>query len=195
MMVIILWNVIIAAGLVSWALVAYRIWFSFPDRTADDVVDFLLPVDVETAESLLDPAAESSLRFHLTRDEFRLLQRKRMHLYLALVRKMAHNAAVLIDWANREAEAADPRTLHKAHELQSAAAEVRLYALAALMKLRFWQLVRLGSWSVLPAPRLCELREAAGVNAMESYGRLKTTASFLFQVRSHRRFEELLESL
>ena len=195
MIVMILWNVIIAAGLISWVVVAYRIWFRFPDRTADDVVEFLVPVDVERAESLLDPRAESTLRSELTRQEFRRRQRKRMHLYLVLVRKMAHNAAVLIEWANREAEATDGQTLQVAHELQQAAAEVRLYSLAAMVKLRFWLLIRLDSWNILPAPSLCELQEAAGVRAVESYERLKTTASLLFLGTGNRNFEQLLHNL
>jgi len=195
MIVMILWNVIIAAGLISWVVVACRIWFRFPERTADDVVDFLVPVDVERAESLLDPRAESTLRSELTRREFRRLQRKRMHLYLVLVRKMAHNAAVLIEWANREAEATDGQTQQVAQELQQAAAEVRLYSLAAMVKLRFWLLIRLDSWNILPAPSLCELQEAAGVRAVESYERLKTTASVLFLGIGNRNFEQLLHNL
>jgi hypothetical protein len=100
----VLWNLVITAGFISCAVIAAFIWFRFPDRTVDDVVDFLLPVDLERAEELLDPKAESVLRWDLGRAEFRRLQRKRIHLYLVFVRRMAHTASLLIDWGNREAD-------------------------------------------------------------------------------------------
>jgi hypothetical protein len=195
MIAMILWNIVITAGFISCVVIAYWIWFHFPDRTVDDIVDFLLPVDLEKAESLLNPYAESSLRSDLTRAEFRKLQRKRLHLYLALVRKMSHNAAVLIEWANREAEGTDERTVQLAHDLQQIAVEVRLYSLLTLAKLRFWLLIRLDSWKMLPAPSLYELQEVGGVHGLESYERLKTTASFLFLEIGHQNFEELLHNL
>jgi hypothetical protein len=195
MIAIVLWNIVITAGFISCVVIAYWIWFHFPDRTVDDVVDFLLPVDLDKAESLLNPYAESALRSDLTRMEFRKLQRKRMHLYLTLVCKMAHNASVLIEWANREAEEADERTAQLAHDLQQRAVEVRLYSLLTMLKLRFWLLIRLDSWKMLPAPSLCELQETSGVHGLESYERLKTTASFLFLEMGQGNFDELLHNL
>jgi hypothetical protein len=195
MIAIVLWNIVVTAGFISCVVIAYWIWFHFPDRTVDDVVDFLLPVDLEKAESLLNPHNESTLRSDLTRTEFRRLQRKRMYLYLALVHKMSHNASVLIDWANREAEGTDEHTVQLAHDLQQIAVEVRLYSLLTLMKLHFWLLIRLDSWNLLPAPCLYELQEAGGVRGLESYERLKTTASFLFLEIGHSKFEELLHNL
>jgi hypothetical protein len=162
----------------------------------DDVVDFLLPVDLEKAESLLNPHTESTLRSDLTRTEFRKLQRKRMHLYLALVRKMSHNAAVLIEWANREAEGAnDEHTAQLARDLQQTAVEVRLYSLLTLVKLRLWLLIRLDSWEMLPAPSLYDFQEIGGVRGLETYERLKTAASFLFLEMGRRNFDELLHNL
>ena len=102
----VLWYLIITAGFVAAALAVWLMWFRFPDRTINDVTDYLLPVDFEKAEGLLDPQTEAILRKELTPEEFRALQRKRIHHYLALVQRMAHNAAVLIEWANREARSA-----------------------------------------------------------------------------------------
>ncbi|MGA7381332.1 MAG: hypothetical protein WBX03_10810 [Terriglobales bacterium] len=195
MMVTILWNLMITAGFISCVVIAAWIWFHFPDRTADDVVDFLLPVDLEKVETLLDATAENHLRCDLSRRDFRKMQRKRIHLYVALVHRMAHNAAVLIDWANREAEGGDEQATMLAHELQQIAVEVRLYALLTMMKLRLWLLLRLDSWQVLPAPSLYEVREVGGILGLESYDRLKTAASFLFLEMGRRNFDELLHNL
>jgi hypothetical protein len=195
MMVTILWNLMITAGFMSCVVIAAWIWFHFPDRTADDVVDFLLPVDLEKAEILLDAQAETNLRCDLSRRDFRKLQRKRIHLYVAFVHRMAHNAAVLIEWANREAEGGDEQAALLARDLQQIAVEVRLYALLTMIKLRLWLLLRLDSWQVLPAPSLYEVREVGGILGLESYDRLKTAASFLFLEMGRQNFDELLQNL
>jgi hypothetical protein len=195
MIITILWNLIISAGFISCVVIAAWIWFHFPDRTADDVVDFLLPVDLEKAEILLDATVENDLRCDLSRREFRKLQRKRIHLYVAFVHRMAHNAAVLIDWANREAEGRDEHAALLARDLQQIAVEVRLYSLLTLIKLRLWLLIRLDSWQVLPAPSLYEVREVGGILGLESYDRLKTAASFLFMEMGQCNFDELLHNL
>jgi hypothetical protein len=195
MMTYILWYFMITAGFVGCAVVAAWTWFRFPERTAQDVVDFLLPVDMEKVEALLDPVAEGTLRRQLDREEFRQLQRKRIHLYLSFVKRMAHNASVLIDWANREAESNDEKMIQLAQELQQGAVEVRLYSLLTLLKLRFWLLLRVDSWRILPIPSLYDVRELGGIRGAQSYDRLKTTAGFLFLEMQQPNFEQLFQNL
>jgi len=191
----VIWNLFITAGFVAAALAIWLMWFRFPDRTIDDVTDYLLPVDFEKAESLLDPQTEAILRKELSPEEFRALQRKRIHHYLALVQRMAHNAAVLIEWANREARTATGQKLEMVTKLQQVGVEVRFYSLLALIKLRFWLLIRVESWTILPAPSLDDMRQVGGVKGLESYDRLKTAASFLFIEMGQGNFEELLQNL
>src|SRR6266498_71466 len=95
----VLWYLIITAGLIAAFITIGLIWFRFPDRSVHDVADYLLPIDFEKAEALLDPQSEATLRKELAPDEFRALQRKRIHHYVAIVQRMAHNSAVLIDRA------------------------------------------------------------------------------------------------
>ena len=78
-------------------------------------------------------------------------------------------------------------------ELQQEAVKVRAYSLIALVKLRFWLLISLGSWSVLPVPRLSDLREIYGIEGLRAYERLKTAAGSLFV--GHEKLEELLQNL
>jgi hypothetical protein len=191
----VLWYFIITAGFVAAALSVWMVWFRFPDRTVHDVTDYLLPVDFEKAEGLLDPQTEAILRKELEPEEFRSLQRKRMHHYLALVQRMAHNAAVLIEWANREARTSSGQKLEMVTKLQQVGVEVRLYSLLALIKLRFWLFIRVESWRILPAPSLIDMRQVGGVKGLESYDRLKTAASFLFIEMGQGNFEELLQNL
>lgn len=191
----VLWYLFITAGFIAAALAIWLMWFRFPDRTIDDVTDYLLPVDFEKAEGLLDPQTEAILRKELSPEEFRALQRKRIHHYLALVQRMAHNAAVLIEWANREARTATGQKLEMVTKLQQVGVEVRLYSLLALIKLRFWLLIRVEWWRILPAPSLDDMRQVGGVRGLESYDRLKTAASFLFIEMGQGNFEELLQNL
>jgi len=191
----VLWYLIVTAGFIAAAVSIGLIWFRFPDRTIHDVADYLLPVDFEKAEGLLDPETEAILRKEMTPEEFRALQRKRIHHYLAIVQRMAHNSAVLIEWANREAETAVGQKLEMVTKLQQVGVEVRLYSLLALVKLRFWLLIRLDSWRILSAPNLDDMRQVGGVKGLESYDRLKTAASFLFMEIGQGNFEELLQNL
>jgi len=191
----VLWYLIITAGFIAAAVAIGLIWFRFPDRTIHDVADYLLPIDFEKAEGLLDPQTEAILRKEMTPEEFRALQRKRIHHYLAIVKRMAHNSSVLIEWANREAETAVGQRLEMVSKLQQVGVEVRLYSLLALIKLRFWLLIRLDSWWILPAPSLDDMRQVGGVRGLESYDRLKTAASFLFVEIGQGNFEELLQNL
>ena len=195
MIAYVLWYLVITAGFVSCIVTVALIWFRFPDRTSEDVVDFLLPVDFDKAADLLDPETEAVLRKQLSLAEFRRLQRKRIHHYMAFVKRMSHNAAVLVEWANREAESSDPRQAELAGKLQQLGVEVRLYSLLTLLKLRLWLLVRLDWWKFLPAPSLDDLREAGGIRGLETYDRLKSAASFLFLELGQGDFEELLHNL
>jgi hypothetical protein len=195
MMSNIFWYLVITAGFIGTIVTIGLIWFRFPDRTIHDVADYLLPVDFDKAEALLDPQEEATLRKDFSPAEFRALQRKRIHLYLAIVQRMTHNSAVLIEWANREAETATGQKLEMVTKLQQVGVEVRLYSLLALVKLRFWLLIRLDSWWILPAPSLDDMRQVGGVRGLESYDRLKTAASFLFMEMGQGDFEELLQNL
>ena len=195
MIAYVLWYLVITAGFVSCVVTVALIWFRFPDRTSEDVIDFLLPVDFDKAAELLDPQVEAGLRQQLSPAEFRRLQRKRIHHYVAFVKRMSHNSAVLVEWANREAQSQDPRQAELAGKLQQLGVEVRLYSLLTLLKLRFWLLLRLDWWRVLPAPSLDDLREAGGIRGLDSYDRLKTAASCLFLELGQRDFEELLHNL
>lgn len=191
----ILWYLVITAGLLVSVASLYLVWFRFPERTVHDVVDYLLPVELEKAEELLDPQTEAILRRELSPADFRKLQRKRIYHYLAVVQKMSHNAAVLVEWANREVKGNDRRAAQLAAELQQAGIELRLYCLLALVKLRFWLLIRVDRWRLLPSPSLHDVREAGGIRGLEIYDRMKSAASFLFIEMGQDNFEEFLHKL
>jgi len=195
MIINLVWGGIIFAVLASWVFFAAWIWFRSSDRTADEVAEFLTPVDLEKLETLLDPVAESHLRQDLTAVEFRKLQRKRIAVCVEYLGRMCHNAGILVQWANTEIERRNPETLALAQAIQRDAVAARVYALMARFKLRFWLLMHLESWRILPAPSLVDLREVSGIRGLENYDRLKTAVGCLFLQLQHGQFEEVLQNL
>ncbi|HEY6766733.1 MAG TPA: hypothetical protein VI386_18380 [Candidatus Sulfotelmatobacter sp.] len=169
---------IIAWGAVACIYMLRHAWTRFPRRDFDDVVHFLYPVDLSLAESLLDPAKEFEVSWKLTPREFHAAQRKRMRVYLELVRRMSHNSKVLVEFGNAEMNRQDPRSAEHAKKLQHKAIEVRLYAVLTLCKLRAWMWMRpafLGQ-----APAMPKLRRAGDLDGLESYDSLKAAAAAAF---------------
>ena len=190
-----LWNLVVAAGVIACLVMIGRLWLRFPDRTKEDVIDFLIPVDLEKVEALLDPATEWTLRRGLHPIEFRRVQRKRIHLYVELLHRMAHNAGILIQLGNREATREDQPTAELARELQQEAVRVRAYTLVAAAKLRLWLFLRVDSWGWFPSPSLCDVREVGGLSCLDSYDRLKEAAGNLFLRVGPSQVEQLLHRL
>jgi hypothetical protein len=177
---IILTWLIVAWGALSCIYMLRCAWARFPKRDVDvdDVVPFLYPVDISLAESLLDPAAEFEFRWKLGPLEFREAQRKRMRLYLEVTRRMAHNAKVLVQFADAEKNSQDPRRVSLASTLQQKAVEVRLYSLLTGIKLRFWLLLRADFLNSMPV--LAHLRTAGEIDGLQTYSALKTAAAAAF---------------
>jgi hypothetical protein len=173
---IILTWLIVAWGALACIYMLRYAWTRFPKRDLDDVIPFLYPVDLSLAESLLDPAAEFEFRWKLSPREFREAQRKRMRMYLELTRRMAHNATVLVEYADAEKRSGDPRRSGLASTLQEKAIEVRVYSLLTAMKLRIWLLLR----SDLLKPVLAQLRKAGDIDGLQTYHALKTAATAAF---------------
>jgi hypothetical protein len=177
---IILTWLIVAWGALSCIYMLRCAWTRFPKRNVDvdDVVPFLYPVDISLAESLLDPAAEFEFRWNLGPLQFREAQRKRMRLFLELTRRMAHNATVLVQFADAEKNSCDPRRVSRASALQEKAIEVRLYSLLTGIKLHFWLLLR--SEILTFTPVLPHLRTACEIDGLQTYSALKTAAAAAF---------------
>ncbi len=175
--VIFTWTMV-AWGALSCIYMLRCAWARFPKRDVDDVIPFLYPVNLALAESLLDPASEFEYRWRLSPRQFRATQRKRMRLYLELTRRMAHNSRVLVDYAAGEKNNPDPRRVSVATDLQDRAIEVRLYALLAGVRLKFWLLLR--SELLAPTPPLAHMRTAGDIDGLQTYYALRTAATAAF---------------
>jgi hypothetical protein len=186
---------IVVWGVLSCVYMLRCAWTRFPNRDvdADDVIPFLYPVDISLAESLLDPATDFEFRWSLRPPQFREARRKRMRLYLELTRRMAHNATVLVQYADAENNSCDPRRVGLASTLQQKAVEVRIYSLLTRIKLRLWLL--LGSELLTTKPVLARLRTAGNIDGLQTYNALKTAAAAAFVQLPPDELESLTRSL
>src|SRR5947209_18955726 len=83
----------------------------FPGRTIDDVTPYLRPTDMATFEAILGPAEEVNFKLRLSPEEFRQMQRKRVHLLLECLLRMSHNAMVLSELCNVEWTGTDRKSV------------------------------------------------------------------------------------
>ena len=172
-------GLIIASGAGGFIYFLWRAWTWPQTREIDEVIHFLYPVDLSLAEALLDPAAEFAISWSLTPEEFREAQRKRLGLYLEVVRRMAHNSMVLLEFGNTEFHSDDPRTVDSALTLQQRALEVRIYSLATMAKIYLW------IWCPVAAiskrTNIYRLRKTGDLDGPRMYGELKDAATAAFR--------------
>jgi hypothetical protein len=174
-----IWN------LATWIIIAWATGAMFymvalalrksPLRIIDDVPLFLRPVDLEQAETLLDPARAYELRWKLDAKSFSEVQRRQARLFLELVTRMAHNARVLVEMGNREAERHTGSAAEAIRTLQQEAVRVRLYALFTMAKLRVLLLIRPAQ-----ALSLAKFRKSGDVDGIASYRALREASMDVF---------------
>jgi hypothetical protein len=167
--------VIIGWGTLAVVYAVGSALLKFPSRTVDDVTAFLLPVDLEQAEALLDPATYFQLRWNLDPQSLKETQRKRLHLYLEIVTRMAHNARVLIELGNREVDRQEGRAVELIRNLQQEAVKVRAYSLFTALKLRVLLAIRPAQ-----APSLTKFRTLVDIDGIASYKCLRVASAELF---------------
>ena len=195
MIISIITFVLVAAVTFTFLAVTLQIWRRFPRRSADDLIPFLQSISADELAQLFDPREEARLRSEIPEKDFRILQRKRLHLADEYLQRMAHNAAVLAEWANTELNRQHPLTRELASELHRRALNVRVYAFFTRFKLNLWLIFRLESARLLPAPHVADFRECAGIQGLHAYDNLKTAAGSLFAHFGHPEFEHLMQSL
>ena len=104
-------------------------------RDISELETWTMPVDLPAFRNLISPDEEEYLRTHLSKTDFRAVQRKRALAAAAYVRCIAHNAAVLLRLGEMGRSSADPEVVRTAQELVNSAIRLRLQAWIALGRL------------------------------------------------------------
>src|SRR5437879_2226588 len=97
---------LIAYVVAAWCLLAFAYLVGVKAlairRSIGNLADALQPIDLEKVESFLDTHENKMLRASYDRKVYRRVQWNRMRMYLKVVRRMDHNARVLVNFSNQE---------------------------------------------------------------------------------------------
>jgi hypothetical protein len=166
-----------------------------------DVQKVLRPVQRQRVVQLFDSRVEEVVRSLFSRRKFQDSQLMNLYETREYLLRMSHNALVFITWANTELwretklkPDMEDRELYidLGRRLYDAAVEFRFYALFTLLRINFWMIFRIRSWSPFPAPRLGDLREVGGVRFYASYSRLRETVGALCLAYGEEFYEEIM---
>lgn len=170
--------------------------------TVDDVPLMLRRADLPLLEELLDADEEAALRKEHSAAAFRAMQRKRIAAAREHLRRIDHNASVFLKWGYTEEQITllkNPAvfTDHdlRARELLRFATEVKSDVAAKIIKIELWRIVMLERWFFLPSPSLSDLRERRGVDILQSYEALISTAGDLSLSYGPEKYQRLMRSL
>jgi hypothetical protein len=191
---ILIW-LLVAANAAGYIYLLYRAWTRVPRRDIDDVVPFLHPVDSSMVESLLDPAADYSLRWRLSPRAFREAQLRRMRLYRELVRRMSDNSAVLAEFGRARYGSNDGPPPGPGSRLEDAHVAVQVYSSFAAVRLRIWLSLPLDVFGLMPTPDLARLRKAGDLDGPKAYEELRLAAAEAFAQLSPDEIEALTRNL
>ena len=192
----IIFEIVLSISVLILALIALTKFHRTPwDGEVGDMIPFLQRVDVEAFAKLIDPAEEAYLRQRYTSSEFRQLQRQRIRLTIEYLRRMSHNAKILLEAGHGEVKSSSAERAFLGNELIHSGTHIRLYALLALTKLHLWLLFRVHAWTLLPTPCLSDFKEQAGIEVLEEYDSLKSKAAYLALARRESCHNELIHSL
>jgi hypothetical protein len=183
------------------ALAARYTVYRRPPSTLDDVALFVRQVDVLELAALLDPLVPQTLRESLSDEAYR----RELDTHIRLVReyldRVNYNVRVIQNWVAGEytqMAGKDPRDydLHErlVVEALQTATELRMYAIAARVKLWVWGALRIDRWPQKLLPRIPNLRVLHGIELLANYRRLTEITRTLSSNRGPRH-QELFEAL
>lgn len=145
----------------------------------------LLARKLETSdlEMLLDAGAEWSLRRSLTTWSFRAAQEDRIRLVREYVWRVSHNTELIQLWVMGEKQRLEGKNRGEYAERDARivealqlAIELRLYSIAARLRIWSWMVLRVYCWPRMVIPRVTDLRVQCGVNVVDKYRRLTELA-------------------
>jgi hypothetical protein len=180
-----LW-IVLSAGLLL--LFVYAAWINLrrrhlPDVGLDEVVPYLLPVDLEALLAAMNPSQDAYLRHCHTPREFRRLQDKRFRLAAEYLRRMSHNAALLQRIGYSQIHSSNSLVAAQAQELIDAGVHVRLYAFVGMAAIYFRWAMGMRPFPFVSLPKLSDIQKLMSAALIPSYESLRNTAESLTALR------------
>jgi hypothetical protein len=166
------------AGVALLALLYRRIYW-VGDRTAEEVLPYLRPLDLVQVEDLFNAGAERYLRLNLTPRQFRRAQRNRITLALEYIRRISHNALILQQWGmyevNRARAAANREPGHLSAGMIHASVHCRMSSFVLRLRLHTW-LFRIALLPLAAPPSFEVLTNFGSADLLEFYCKLRIAA-------------------
>ncbi len=135
-------------------------------RNLEDLAGQTQPVDFAAFSNLLDASQDRFLKERLPLAEYRRLRRERLRATLEYVKRLAHNAQVLMRLGEAARSSPDPQVAQAAQALVNNGLRMRLLAMQVQAKLYGELLIPQFSTELEPvAERYRQLTEAAGLLA------------------------------
>jgi hypothetical protein len=191
----------IAAFLVVFFLarLSWRRIYRFRNRTENDVVPFLLAVDLAELSYLVDNFTEERLRYDLTPGEFRKEQLVRLRLLQEYTRRMRHNADILQEWGeygfNRRRYADEDGIRSHSLQLIKNCREFRYAARAVQLQLHMW-FIEMKLFPARPAPMLSNVRHLDdSYDLLFAYQGIRIAAEYLSRAYGDDCYHDLAEVL
>lgn len=163
-----------------------------PEVDLDEVVPYLLPVDVKALAEAIDPNQDKYLRHSCSAQEYQKIQRKRNRLAAEYLRRMNHNAALLQRVGYGQLRSSNNMVAEQAQELIDAGVHVRLYAFVGLSVLFLKRVWLFGSLSL---SRVSHFQKVTASSLVPAYEALRSKAEELTMVRNTGFREALNQSL
>jgi hypothetical protein len=173
--------------------------YRFRNRTENDVVPFLLAVDLAELSYLVDNFTEERLRYDLTPGEFRKEQLVRLRLLQEYTRRMRHNADILQEWGeygfNRRRYADEDGIRSHSLELIRSCREFRYAARAVQLQLHLW-FIEMKFFPARPAPMLSQVRHLDdSYDLLFAYQGIRIAAEYLSRAYGDDCYHDLAEVL
>ena len=191
----------IAAFLVIFLVLrlAWRRIYRFRNRTEDDVVPFMLRVDLAELIDLVDNLTEEQLRYDLTPEEFRKEQLIRLRLLQEYTRRMRHNADILQEWGeygfNRRRYADEDGIRSHSLELIKSCRNFRYAVRAVQLQLHMW-FIEMKLFPARPAPMLSNVRHVDdSYDLLFAYQGIRIAAEYLSRAYGDDCYDDLAEVL
>ncbi len=189
-------------GVAFLAVAAWTTVYGPRGHDVDNVILLARKFDPSDLEMLLDAGAEWGLRRSLTTQAFRTAQEDRIRLAREYLQRVGHNTEMIQLWVTQENRLLQgkPREEYSERDLLVVEAvrlalELRLYSLAASLRISLWMVLRVYRWPRLLLPRVTDLRVQCGVDVIEKYRRLTELAVALSARYGTNYHDRLLEAL
>jgi hypothetical protein len=160
----------------------------------DDLIPSFLPVDVEEFAELVGSAPDQQIGAPCGKGHLRL-QRDRTAQTMEVLRRMAHNAALLQRLGYSQLQSSNPLISDLAQQMIDAGVHVRLYTFVGLVIFRLCSVFRVSPVQIMPATRIAELQHMMSGSLLPAYEQLKDKAGNLTCLKFSGLHEALAQSL